>query len=94
MYAFEPVPDALSADEAKHILGAQGQHWSEYMKTPRQVEYMAFPRLSALAEVVWTERARKDYVSYHARLRTHMRRLRAMSVNARPLDFPFIDSAR
>ena len=68
------------------MLGAQAQHWTEYMKTPRQVEYMAFPRLSALAEVVWTAPARKDYAHFRARLETHMARLAALGVNARPLD--------
>ncbi len=56
VYAFEPVPDELTADEAKHVLGAQGNVWTEYMKTPHYVEYMVFPRLLALAEVVWSTR--------------------------------------
>jgi hexosaminidase len=86
VYAYEPVPATLSATEAQHILGAQGQLWTEYMKTPRQVEYMAFPRLSALAEVVWTPAALKNFAEFRARLVIHMRRLAALGVNARPLD--------
>jgi hexosaminidase len=86
VYAYEPVPAALNAAEAKHILGAQGQLWTEYMKTPRHVEYMAFPRLSALSEVVWTPAALKDFADFRARLEVHMRRLAALGVNARPLD--------
>ena len=86
-YAFEPVPDGLSPEEARHVLGAQAQHWTEYMRTPRQVEYMAFPRLAALAEVVWTPRARRDFSDFRSRLeRAHMHRLAALGVNARPLD--------
>ncbi len=86
VYMFEPVPTELTAAEATHVLGAQAQHWTEYMITPRHVEYMAFPRLSAMSEVVWTSRARKDLADFHARLRTHVERLAALGVNARPLD--------
>jgi hexosaminidase len=86
VYLYEPVPAELTAAEARHVLGAQGQHWSEYMRTPRHVEYMAFPRLSALAEVVWTPPARKDLAQFKQRLAVHMARLAALGVNARPLD--------
>jgi len=85
VYAYEPIPSELTAEQATHVLGAQGQHWTEYMRTPRQVEYMAFPRLSALAEVVWTPAARKDYTHFRIRLDTHMARLTALGVNARPV---------
>lgn len=53
VYAFEPVPPELSAEEAKHVLGGQGQLWSEYLRTTDQVEYMALPRMLALAEALW-----------------------------------------
>ena len=43
------MPKELSADEAKHVLGGQGQIWTEYMPDPKRVEYMAWPRLIALA---------------------------------------------
>lgn len=85
VYAYEPVPAELSAGEARHVLGAQAQHWTEYMPHPKQVEYMAFPRLAALAEVVWTPRERKDYADFSARLATHLRRLAILDVNYRPL---------
>jgi hexosaminidase len=85
VYAYEPVPAELEKDKARHILGAQGQLWTEYMKDPRKVEYMAFPRMSALSEVVWTPAARKDFGDFRARLETHMKRLKALDVNVRPL---------
>ena len=50
------------------MLGAQAQIWTEYMGRPKKVEYMAFPRLTALAEVVWTPKERKDYSDYLVRL--------------------------
>jgi hexosaminidase len=83
VYGYEPIPPALSAEEAKHILGAQAQLWTEYLPTPRNVEYMAFPRLAALAEVVWTPAARKDYGEFLGRLPAHLERLDALDVNYR-----------
>jgi len=85
VYAYEPLPDELEPQFAKHVLGAQAQLWTEYMATPKDVEYMAYPRLSALAEVVWTPKDRKDYAGFTARLASHAERLRALDVNFRPL---------
>lgn len=84
VYAFEPIPPELDARLAKHVLGAQGQIWTEYIKGPKQVEYMAFPRAAALAEVVWTPPARKDFADFAKRLDTHARRLTAFDVAQRP----------
>jgi hexosaminidase len=86
VYAFEPVPAELEPQYARHVLGAQAQIWTEYLKGPKNVEYQAFPRLSALAEVVWTPADRKQYEDYLARLGVHQRRLEALDVNFRPLD--------
>jgi len=83
-YAYEPVPGALSPAEARHVLGAQGQLWTEYMADPKQVEYMAFPRACALAEVLWTPREERDYADFLARLAVHRGRLAILDVNARP----------
>lgn len=86
VYAFEPVPAELEPQFTRHVLGAQGQLWTEYMPTPKQVEYQAFPRMSALAEVVWSPKASRDYGGFLARLALHLERLRALDVNYRPLD--------
>lgn len=88
VYAYEPVPEDLEPQYVKHILGAQAQLWTEYMPDPRQVEYMAFPRLTALAEVVWTPKDRKNYADYLVRLAPDLERLRALDVNFRPIDPP------
>ncbi len=85
VYAFEPVPAELGPAHAKDILGAQGQIWTEYMKGPKQVEYMAYPRLSALAEVVWTPRVHRDFADFTRRLATHLQRLDILDVSYRPL---------
>jgi hexosaminidase len=86
VYAFEPVPAELEPQFTKHILGAQAQLWTEYIPGPKQAEYMAFPRLTALAEVVWTPKDGKDYADYLRRLPHDLERLRALDVNYRPLD--------
>lgn len=86
VYGFEPVPEALTPAQAKHILGAQSQLWTEYIPTPRQLEYMAYPRLTALSEVVWSARSRRDYGNFMQRLPVHLQRLDALDVNYRRLD--------
>jgi hexosaminidase len=88
VYAFEPVPPGLTPAEAKHVLGAQAQVWTEYIPDPKHVEYMLFPRMAALAEAVWSAPARKDYGSFLSRLNTHLARLNAMDVQYRKLDRP------
>jgi hexosaminidase len=88
VYSYDPVPSELTPAEAKHILGTQAQLWTEYMKDPKKVEYMAFPRLAALAEAAWTARDRKDLADFHGRLATHLERLDALDVNYRRPDPP------
>jgi len=84
VYSYEPVPAELEPRFAKHILGAQGQIWTEYIEGPKNVEYMAFPRASALAEVLWTSRARRDFADFSGRLPAHLARLRVLDVGYRP----------
>lgn len=83
VYAYDPIPSELEPQYAKHILGAQAQIWTEYIKGPKQVEYMAYPRMCALAEALWTPLARKDFADFSARLVEHEKRLEAMDVNFR-----------
>jgi hexosaminidase len=85
VYSFNPIPAELNAEEAKHILGVQGQLWSEYLKTPSHTEYMAFPRACALAEVAWSQPEDKDFESFHGRLLRHKRRLDELDVNHYPI---------
>ncbi len=80
-YAYEPTPNVLTAQQAKHILGAQGNVWTEYMRTTEQVEYMVFPRAIALAEVLWSPKNHRNYDNFVSRLQTHFLRLDRMHVN-------------
>jgi hexosaminidase len=86
VYQYEPIPKAIEADKAGHVLGVQAQLWSEYIPNPEHLEYMAYPRAAALAEIAWSAKASKDYNDFLARLRRHVRRLKAMQINYRPLD--------
>ena len=81
VYSFRPTPPVLSDAEAKHILGAQGNVWTEYIPTPEHVEYMALPRMTALAEVVWSPEDKLDWNDFRERLAAHFKRLAAMDVN-------------
>lgn len=81
VYAFDPTPAGLTPAQQKLILGAQGCLWTEYIATPAQVEYMIWPRATALAEVLWTAPNRKEYANFLLRLPTHLDRFRADSVN-------------
>ena len=86
VYQFEPIPPELSADQARHILGGQGQLWGERIPDPRHCEYMAFPRAAALAEVLWSPVGQRNYASFSNRLRTNVKRLDVLDVNYRKLD--------
>jgi len=83
VYAFEPVPASFDSTQGSHILGTQGQIWTEYQRTPRNVEYMVFPRLIALAEVAWTSRDQRNFADFSARLTKHLARLGVLDVNYR-----------
>lgn len=61
VYKYQPVPAKLDASKAGHVLGAQANVWTEYMAYPSKVEYMIFPRMSALSEVLWTPESRKNW---------------------------------
>jgi len=81
VYNFNPIPKELSKEEEKYVLGAQGNVWTEYMKTPKKVEYMAFPREVALSEVVWSTNKNKNYTHFKNRLLHFFERLDTLKVN-------------
>ena len=81
VYHFNPIPEELSDQEASYVLGAQGNVWTEYMQTEKQVEYMAFPRVVALSEVVWSSPENKNYTDFINRLEQYLKRLDLLDVN-------------
>jgi hexosaminidase len=83
VYGWDPVPKELTDDEKKFILGGQANIWTEYLPTPASVEYMAFPRMLALSEVLWTQPENKNYGDFLRRLPTQLARLDKLNVNYR-----------
>ncbi len=79
MYEYNPVPDVLTPEEAAYIIGVEGCVWTEYMPTPARVEYMAWPRMCAIAETGWTN-AEKDWEDFTRRLDSHLARLDELEV--------------
>ena len=92
VYSFNPVPAQLTSSEAKHILGAQGNLWTEYIGSTDQAEYMAFPRAIALAEVLWTPASKRNWNEFALRLDKHLDRLDGMDVHyANHLQVPTVE---
>ena len=79
MYEYNPVPEVLTSDERRYIIGVEGCVWTEYMPTPARVEYMAWPRMCAIAEAGWT-RADKDWNRFTRSLELHLGRLDRLGV--------------
>lgn len=98
VYHFNPVPNGLTPNEQKAIIGAQANIWTEMIPSVNRAEYMMMPRMTALSEVVWT--GKKDYPSFLKRLDNQYKRLDLMNINYRLPDieglldnYAFIDSA-
>lgn len=95
VYEFDPVlPGTLTPEEQKHVLGVQAQIWTEYIKTWPKAEYAAFPRGAALAEVAWTQPARKDFSDFAERLAPLRKAYTIMGVNAYDGELPLPPKAK
>jgi hexosaminidase len=81
VYLFEPIPSQLDGSQAKHILGGQGNVWTEYIATPEHAEYMAVPRMTALAEVLWSPKDLRDWEHFQDRLQMQKSRFDHLGVN-------------
>ncbi|BCL20792.1 beta-N-acetylhexosaminidase [Streptomyces tuirus] len=87
VYRFEPVPPELTPEEARHVLGTQANLWTEVMEDHARVDYQAFPRLAAFAEVAWSALpapAERDFAGFQRRMAAHYGRLDALGVAYRP----------
>jgi hexosaminidase len=82
VYQFEPIPEELTAEEAQYVMGAQGNVWTEYIHSPDKAEYMAYPRASAIAEVTWSPKSKRNWTDFWRRLQTHFNRFEILDVNA------------
>lgn len=81
VYHYEPIPEGLSQVESSRILGAQANVWTEYMPDSRQVEYMIFPRIAALAEVLWTPAQNRSWHSFSKRMEAQYQRYQKHDIN-------------
>jgi hexosaminidase len=81
VYSFEPTPTALKEKGAEHVLGGQGNVWTEFIATPEHAEYMALPRMTALAEVLWTADDQRCWDDFNKRLQTQFLRFDQMGAN-------------
>ncbi|MFD4635799.1 beta-N-acetylhexosaminidase [Lentzea sp. NPDC058436] len=84
VYRNDPVPTGWDAECAARVLGTQGQLWTEFVRTPEHAEYLAFPRLCALAESAWS--VDRDWEDFRARLKAHAPLLAQVAPHHRPLD--------
>ncbi|MFH8463984.1 beta-N-acetylhexosaminidase [Streptomyces sp. NPDC017991] len=87
VYRFEPVPPELTPAQARHVLGTQANLWTEVMEDRARVDYQAFPRLVAFAEVAWSALpppAERDFADFEERMTAHYARLDALGVAYRP----------
>jgi hexosaminidase len=81
VYEFDPVVDSMSIEQKEHVLGAQANLWSEYVPTESHSEYMLFPRLVALSEMLWTPKEKKDWNAFTRRLENMKKRFDYLGIN-------------
>jgi hexosaminidase len=82
VYSYEPTPDSLTESEAKHILGTQGNLWAEFIPDQEKLEYMAYPRIAAIAEAGWTAKSLRNWDDFARRMETQMARYAHRRINA------------
>ena len=80
VYRFDPAPAALNEQQLKHILGVQGNVWTEHIRIEDRFEYMTFPRAAALAEVAWSPAERLDWASFSERLPAQLARYDTLGI--------------
>ncbi len=81
VYTFDPIPAELSADEAKHVLGGQANEWTEWIPTPQRAEFMIWPRITAMSEVLWTPKESQNSEDFMARMPSIFDRLDRMGTS-------------
>ncbi|GGA82473.1 beta-hexosaminidase [Flavobacterium palustre] len=81
VYHFDPVVDQMTPEQAKHILGAQANLWAEYIESTQESEYMIFPRLGAMAEVLWSPKAARNWNDFTTRLPSLLVRFDYLGIN-------------
>lgn len=82
VYGFDPIVDSMSVEQKQHVLGGQANLWSEFISDTDHSEYMMFPRLVALSEVLWSPKDKKDWENFSAKLKENiLPRFDLMNIN-------------
>jgi len=81
VYSYNPIPDSLSSEEAKFVIGAQANVWTEYIANNAKLEYMVLPRLAAMSEVLWTDRKEKNWKEFIPRMKYECKRYEWLGLN-------------
>ncbi len=81
VYTYEPIPKELPESQWKYVRGAQANVWTEYMNNTSKVEYMIFPRIAALSEVLWTAKDKRNAADFEKRLLVQFKRYDLWGVN-------------
>lgn len=81
VYSWKLFPDALTSEEKKYVQGGQANLWTEYINNPKKVEYMIFPRVSAVSEVLWTPESEKNWEDFSKRIETQKKRYKLWKAN-------------
>ena len=81
VYNYDPLSKQLNEQQAKYILGAQGNVWTEYIRTKEKLEYMIFPRMTALSEALWSPKEKKDWNNFERKLPAIMERYKLWGAN-------------
>ncbi len=81
IYAFDPVAPDMTPEVASRVLGAEAALWTEHMRTEERVEHAAFPRLDALAEVLWSPKSAREWNGFVARLGPEILRQRTLGIH-------------
>jgi hexosaminidase len=85
VYAFEPMPAAIAPEQRRHVLGVQGNVWTEHIRTEARVAWMAFPRAAAIAELGWSQPERRGWDGFQRRMHALAARYESVGLRARPL---------
>lgn len=88
VYEFEPMPPAIPAAQQRHVLGLQGNVWTEHIRTEARVAWMTFPRAAAVAELGWSRPERRGWEGFQRRMVALSSRYASVGLQARPLREP------
>lgn len=81
VYQFDPIVDTMTEKEASHVLGGQANLWAEYLPNEKQSEYMIFPRLAAMSEVLWSPKEFRDWNNFSNRITSLFNRYDYLGIN-------------